>query len=115
MTTAITSAARSGPPWKATSDVQPVALDSRHYDRDVAQLFRLIDGILGFGIQIPRWDLRRTAVAGFVGLAARGPVNDPILVTTWSQYEKAFGGHEPGLYLSHGIQGWFTNGGGESW
>ena len=32
-----------------------------------------------------------TAVAAFVGLAARGPTNTPTLVTNWSQFVTAFG------------------------
>jgi hypothetical protein len=95
------------------AEVQPSALDSRYYDRDVAQLCRLIDGILGFGDEIPRWDLHRTAVAGFVGLAASGPKDEPTLVTSWRQFQGVYGGHEPALLLAHGVHGWFANGGGE--
>ena len=32
-----------------------------------------------------------TAIAGFVGFAAQGPINDPILVTNWTQYVETFG------------------------
>ena len=98
---------------QALSDVQPVILDSRHYERDVEQLYRLIDGVLGFGDEIPRWDRQRTAVAGFVGLAPRGPIDEPTLVTKWSQFEYVFGGYEPGRYLAHAAYGWFHNGGSE--
>ncbi|HEY6058335.1 MAG TPA: phage tail sheath family protein, partial [Candidatus Limnocylindrales bacterium] len=53
-----------------------------------------------------------TAVAAFVGLASKGPVNTPTLVTNWSQYVQAFGDFVPGSYLAHAVYGYFLNGGG---
>ena len=62
-----------------------------------------------------------TAMAAFVGFAAWGPVNEPTLVTSWSQYVDVFGfsenggrknPHVPGSYLSHSVYGYFLNGGG---
>jgi phage tail sheath protein FI len=53
-----------------------------------------------------------TAVASFVGLAARGPVNTPVLVTNWSQYTQEFGDFIEGSYLAHAVYGYFLNGGG---
>ena len=32
-----------------------------------------------------------TSVAAFVGLASDGPINEPVLVTNWSQFTQAFG------------------------
>jgi uncharacterized protein len=61
-----------------------------------------------------------TAMAAFVGFAAAGPANKPVLVTNWSQYVEHFGSLEeggrrnpymPGAYLGHAIYGYFTNGG----
>jgi hypothetical protein len=99
----------------ALSAVQPVELDSRYYDRDVEGLYRVIDGILGFGDQVPRWDEQRTAVAAFVGLAGKGSTNEPTLVAKWSHFGMHFGDHAPGRYLSHAVEGWFANGGAECW
>ncbi|HEV7809521.1 MAG TPA: phage tail sheath subtilisin-like domain-containing protein [Candidatus Limnocylindrales bacterium] len=53
-----------------------------------------------------------TAVAGFVGLAARGPANAPTLVTNWAQFVMTFGDFIEGSYLAHAVYGYFLNGGG---
>jgi hypothetical protein len=53
-----------------------------------------------------------TALAAFVGLATRGPVNTPILVTNWSQYSLEFGEFMEGSYMAHAVYGYFNNGGG---
>ncbi|GAA1532022.1 phage tail sheath family protein [Nocardioides humi] len=53
-----------------------------------------------------------TSVAAFVGLAAKGPVNEPVLVSNWSQFTDAFGEFVESSYLAHSVYGWFLNGGG---
>ena len=53
-----------------------------------------------------------TAVAAFVGLAERGPVDEPTLVTSWAQFTKNFGEFVEGYYLAHSVYGYFQNGGG---
>jgi uncharacterized protein len=53
-----------------------------------------------------------TAVAAFVGLAARGPFNEPTLITNWSQFVQTFGEFHEGSYLAHAVYGYFLNGGG---
>src|SRR5207302_10679886 len=53
-----------------------------------------------------------TAVAAFVGLAERGPVNQATLVTNWSQFTGTFGKFIPGSYLAHAVYGYYQNGGG---
>jgi Bacteriophage tail sheath protein len=53
-----------------------------------------------------------TAVAAFVGFAARGPLNEPILVTNWNQYVNNFGDFVPGAFLASAVYGFFANGGG---
>src|SRR5689334_22050397 len=52
-----------------------------------------------------------TATAAFVGFAADGPVNQPTLVTNWSQYTQTFGGFAEGCYLPQSVFGYFLNGG----
>ena len=52
-----------------------------------------------------------TAVGAFVGLAPTGPLNEPTLVTNWSQYVASFGGFTDGYYLAHAVYGFFNNGG----
>src|SRR3984893_17432753 len=53
-----------------------------------------------------------TAVAAFIGLAARGPFNEPVQVTNWSQFVQAFGDFYEGSFLAHAVYGYFLNGGG---
>ena len=53
-----------------------------------------------------------TAVAAFVGVAERGPYNEPTFVTNWSQYTQTFGEFTDGSYLAHAVYGYFLNGGG---
>jgi hypothetical protein len=53
-----------------------------------------------------------TAVAAFVGLASRGPVNEPTLVSNWTQFSEKFGDFVEGSYLAHAVYGYFLNGGG---
>jgi phage tail sheath protein FI len=56
-----------------------------------------------------------TAVAAFVGFAEKGPANEPVLVTNWTQFTQTFGGFVPGCYLAHAVYGYFANGGGSSY
>src|SRR5690606_15949862 len=49
-----------------------------------------------------------TSVAAFVGLAPSGPLNEPTLVTNWSQYVAAFGDFTEGYYPAHSVHG-FTS------
>ncbi|TNM39698.1 phage tail sheath family protein [Nocardioides albidus] len=53
-----------------------------------------------------------TSVAAFVGLAAKGPVNEPTLVSNWTQFTESFGDFVESSYLAHSVYGWFLNGGG---
>lgn len=53
-----------------------------------------------------------TAVGAFVGVAQQGPVNEPTLVTNWSQFTQTFGDFVPGSYLAHAVYAYFLNGGG---
>jgi hypothetical protein len=58
-----------------------------------------------------------TSTAGFVGVTERGRFGYPELVTSFAQYVRLYGHHLrasefPGAwYLSHAMQGFFTNGG----
>ena len=56
-----------------------------------------------------------TAVAAFVGFAEQGPVNEPVLVTNWTQFTQTFGGFIEGGYLAHSVYGFFLNGGGSAY
>ncbi|MFB7051955.1 hypothetical protein ACFCXT_02235 [Streptomyces vinaceus] len=53
----------------------------------------------------------RLDVAGFVGVAPRGPVDEPVAVDRWADYQRHFGGHEgPGL-LPYAVRAFFAQGG----
>ena len=53
-----------------------------------------------------------TAVAGFIGFAAKGPINKPTFIANWTQFASTFGGFMPHAYLAHAVFGYFNNGGG---
>jgi phage tail sheath protein FI len=56
-----------------------------------------------------------TAVAAFVGLAEKGPINEPTLVTNWTQFTTRFGDFVPDTYLGQAVYGYFLNGGGSAY
>ena len=59
--------------------------------------------------------LRRTDVAGFVGVAERGPINVAVKVQTWRQFQSTFGGFMRDAYLAYAVNGFFQNGGRTCW
>lgn len=52
-----------------------------------------------------------TNIVGFLGVAEKGPVNEAVLVTNWTQYTKLFGGMHSGGWLGHAVYQFFQNGG----
>ncbi|WP_327166093.1 phage tail sheath subtilisin-like domain-containing protein [Streptomyces zaomyceticus] len=76
----------------------PTYLSPGVYVEEVASGSRPIEGL-------------GTSVAAFVGLAPVGPLNEPVLVTNWSQYVASFGDFADGYYLAHSVYGFFNNGG----
>jgi phage tail sheath protein FI len=56
-----------------------------------------------------------TSVAAFVGFTEKGPVNSPIRVTNWTQYQATFGGFIRNGYTPLSVYGFFANGGGNAW
>ncbi|ALO13213.1 Phage tail sheath protein [Streptomyces venezuelae] len=76
----------------------PTYLSPGVYVEEVASGSRPIEGV-------------GTSVAAFVGLSPVGPLNEPVLVTNWSQYVAAFGDFTDGYYLAHSVYGFFNNGG----
>lgn len=53
----------------------------------------------------------RTDIAGFVGIAERGPLHKPCFVESWQQFISTFGAHIPPGYLAYAVEGFFANGG----
>lgn len=52
-----------------------------------------------------------TSAAAMVGIAERGPIHKPVLVTSWEQFVSRFGGYTPDGYLAYAARAFFDNGG----
>lgn len=52
-----------------------------------------------------------TSTVGFVGIAEKGPLNIPTLVTSIGQFADTFGDFIPESYLAYSVAGFFQNGG----
>ncbi len=70
----------------------------------------------------PAFQPIRLDIAGFVGVALRGPVDTPIPVTSWTDYQRRFGGFEspsgmdgPDRMLPYALQAFFDQGGDRAW
>jgi len=63
----------------------------------------------------PRINSLRTDVAGFVGIAERGPVNAPLPIQSWRQFEAHFGSFIGAGYLAYTVRAFFENGGRRCW
>ncbi len=55
-----------------------------------------------------------TRVAGFVGLAARGPLDEPRRIGSWDEFVESYGAGESG-HLARAVEGFFVNGGKACW
>ena len=53
-----------------------------------------------------------TNTVGFLGESSKGPLNEAVLITNWSQFVKTFGDFKDcSEHLAHAIYGFFNNGG----
>jgi phage tail sheath protein FI len=57
----------------------------------------------------------RTDVAGFVGIASRGPVGEALPVESFRQFQAHYGGFSGAGYLAYAVRGFFENGGRRCW
>ncbi|WP_420013420.1 phage tail sheath family protein [Tateyamaria sp.] len=53
----------------------------------------------------------RMDVAGFVGIAARGPLGQVVIIDGWPDFVAAFGDFQDNAYLAYAVRGFFDNGG----
>src|SRR5581483_9810332 len=53
----------------------------------------------------------RADIAGFVGIAPRGPIHTPTPVESWRQYQAVFGDFVSYGFLAYAVKGFFENGG----
>ena len=51
-----------------------------------------------------------TQVAGFVGVAQRGPLDRPRRISSWDEFIEVYG-YDPGFFLSDSVESYFRNGG----
>jgi phage tail sheath protein FI len=59
--------------------------------------------------------LPRSDIAGFVGVAMRGPLFEPVKVESWKQFVSVFGDFIAQGYLAYAVYGFFANGGRTCW
>ena len=52
-----------------------------------------------------------TNTVGFLGESTKGPLNEAVLITNWSQFVKTFGDFTQSDHLAHAVYGFFNNGG----
>src|ERR1035438_10140696 len=52
-----------------------------------------------------------TSVAAFVGAAPRGPVDGPVQIGSFADYQRAFGGLSAGSPMSYAVYQFYNNGG----
>lgn len=57
----------------------------------------------------------RTDVAGFLGMAERGPMHSARKVESMRQFVSTFGAHIERSYLAYAVEGFFANGGRTCW
>ena len=57
----------------------------------------------------------RTDIAGFVGMARRGPLHLALPVDSWRQFEATFGEFTGAAYLAYAVRAFFENGGRRCW
>ena len=55
--------------------------------------------------------LGETGVPAFIGVASRGPLNEPVVIQSIQQFLRFFGNPVEGSYLYSSVLGFFTNGG----
>ncbi|HZH31980.1 MAG TPA: phage tail sheath subtilisin-like domain-containing protein [Pyrinomonadaceae bacterium] len=65
--------------------------------------------------RVPALRPLRTDIAGFVGIAASGPLHTPVRLGSLTQFVSIFGGHIPQGFLAYAVEGFFANGGQTCW
>lgn len=55
-----------------------------------------------------------TSITAFIGRAIRGPVNEPVTITSFSDFERSFGGLWPESTMSYAVRDFYRNGSGQA-
>ena len=56
-----------------------------------------------------------TAVTAFLGYTPQGPVNQPVHIYNFGDYQRNFGGLSKSSEIGYAVQQFFLNGGAEAW
>lgn len=65
---------------------------------------------VGFESRITPLRIADTHIAGFVGLASKGPLDEPRHIQNWTEFVEIYGPTSEG-YLARSVEGFFQNGG----
>jgi phage tail sheath protein FI len=79
----------------------PVTLYPGVYVTEIASGIRPITGVA-------------TSITAFLGRALRGPVNEPVMVNGFGDYQRIFGGLSKESTVSFAVRDFFANGGGQA-
>src|SRR6266851_3695121 len=52
-----------------------------------------------------------TSITAFVGRAAAGPIDEPVMLTSFADYERRFGGLDVASPMSYVVRDFYLNGG----
>jgi phage tail sheath protein FI len=55
-----------------------------------------------------------TSITAFLGRTRTGPVNEPIIINSFSDFERQFGGLDAELPLTYAVRGFYLNGGSQA-
>jgi phage tail sheath protein FI len=55
-----------------------------------------------------------TSITAFVGRASNGPVNDPVMINSFGDFERAFGGLRVTYPMSYAVRDFYLNGGSQA-
>jgi hypothetical protein len=64
----------------------------------------------GGAARVTSINVASTHIAGFVGIANKGPLDVPRLLQSWAEFVEVYGGSNDG-YLARAVEGFFLNGG----
>src|ERR1700704_3710763 len=55
-----------------------------------------------------------TSITAFIGRAWKGPLDEPVTITSYADYQRQFGGLWRGSSMSYAVQQFFLNGGSQA-
>lgn len=55
-----------------------------------------------------------TSITAFIGRASRGPVNEPVTINSYGDFERIFGGLHVDCSMSYAVRDFYLNGGSQA-